>query len=55
MAETQERIDFRAGQGVVSDVKMIRDQDIDDADERRLGNDVRYRFVIDRASLKEAA
>ena len=55
MAETQEMIDFCAAHGIVSDVEMIRIQDINDAYERLLRNDVRYRFVIDMASLKEAA
>lgn len=55
MAETQEMIDFCAEHGIVSDVEMIRIQDINEAYERLLRNDVRYRFVIDMASLKEAA
>ncbi|MDR3471162.1 MAG: NAD(P)-dependent alcohol dehydrogenase [Devosia sp.] len=55
MAETQEMIDFCAEHGIVSDVEMIRIQDINAAYERLLKNDVRYRFVIDMASLKEAA
>lgn len=55
MAETQEMIDFCAEHGIVSDVEMIRIQDINEAYERLVRNDVRYRFVIDMASLKEAA
>jgi uncharacterized zinc-type alcohol dehydrogenase-like protein len=55
MAETQEMIDFCAEHGVVSDVEMIRIQDINQAYERMLRNDVRYRFVIDMASLRAAA
>lgn len=52
MAETQEMIDFCAEHGIVSDVEMIRIQDINTAYERLLKSDVRYRFVIDMASLK---
>ncbi|ABD90415.1 NAD(P)-dependent alcohol dehydrogenase [Rhodopseudomonas palustris] len=54
MPETQEMIDFCAEHGIVSDVEMIRIQDINKAYERLLKNDVRYRFVIDMASLKNA-
>jgi uncharacterized zinc-type alcohol dehydrogenase-like protein len=55
MAETQEMIDFCAEHGITSDVEMIAIQDINTAYERMLKNDVRYRFVIDMASLKQAA
>ncbi len=55
MAETQEMIDFCAENDIVSDVEMIRIQDINGAYERLLKNDVHYRFVIDMASLKESA
>jgi alcohol dehydrogenase (NADP+) len=55
MAETQEMLDFCAEKNIVSDVEMIRIQDINTAYERLLKNDVRYRFVIDIASLREAA
>ncbi|MBB5045306.1 putative zinc-type alcohol dehydrogenase-like protein [Rhodopseudomonas rhenobacensis] len=54
MPETQEMIDFCAEHGIVSDVEMIRIQDINKAYERLLKNDVHYRFVIDMASLKDA-
>jgi uncharacterized zinc-type alcohol dehydrogenase-like protein len=53
-AETQEMLDFCADNGIVSDVEMIRIADINAAYERLLKNDVRYRFVIDMASLKAA-
>lgn len=53
MAETQEMIDFCAANNIVSDIEMIRIQDVNDAYERLLKNDVKYRFVIDMASLKE--
>jgi uncharacterized zinc-type alcohol dehydrogenase-like protein len=54
MAETQEMLDFCAEHDIVSDIEMIRIQDINQAYERLLKNDVRYRFVIDMASLKAA-
>lgn len=50
--ETQDMIDFCAERGIVADVEMIRIQDINEAYDRLLKNDVRYRFVIDMASLK---
>jgi uncharacterized zinc-type alcohol dehydrogenase-like protein len=52
IAETQEMLDFCAAHGIVSDVEMIRMQEIDAAYDRMLQNDVKYRFVIDMASLK---
>ncbi len=51
--ETQEMLDFCAGHGIACDVEMIRMQQIDDAYERLLRNDVKYRFVIDMGSLKQ--
>ena len=51
IAETQEMLDFCAARGVTADVEMIRIQDINTAFERVLKSDVRYRFVIDMASL----
>jgi alcohol dehydrogenase (NADP+) len=54
MAETQEMLDFCAEHGIVSDVEMIAIQDVNTAYDRLLHNDVRYRFVIDMASLKAA-
>ena len=52
IAETQEMLDFCGERGIVSDIEMIRIQDINDAYERMLKSDVKYRFVIDMASLK---
>jgi uncharacterized zinc-type alcohol dehydrogenase-like protein len=52
MPETQEMIDFCAAHNIVSDVEVIRIQDVNQAYERLVKNDVRYRFVIDMASLK---
>ncbi|HWA58033.1 MAG TPA: NAD(P)-dependent alcohol dehydrogenase [Gemmatimonadales bacterium] len=50
--ETQEMLDFCAQHGIVSDIEMIPIQKINEAYERMLRSDVRYRFVIDLASLK---
>jgi uncharacterized zinc-type alcohol dehydrogenase-like protein len=55
IAETQEMLDFCGERGIVSDIEMIRIQDINEAYERMLRSDVKYRFVIDMASLKQAA
>lgn len=52
IAETQELLDFCGKHDIVSDVEIIKIQDINDAYERMLRSDVRYRFVIDMASLK---
>lgn len=52
MPETQEMIDFCAEHGIVSDVEMVNIQDVNEAYERLIKNDVKYRFVIDMASLK---
>ena len=49
--ETQEMLDFCADHGIVADIEMIRVQQIDEAYERMLRSDVKYRFVIDNASL----
>jgi uncharacterized zinc-type alcohol dehydrogenase-like protein len=55
IAETQEMLDFCAEHGISSDIEMIDIQDINDAYERMLKSDVRYRFVIDIASLAKSA
>jgi uncharacterized zinc-type alcohol dehydrogenase-like protein len=49
--ETQEMLDFCADHKIVSEVEVIKIQDINPAYERMLKGDVRYRFVIDMASL----
>ncbi len=54
IAETQEMLDFCAERGIACDVEMIRIQDVNEAFERVLKSDVRYRFVIDMASLNPA-
>jgi alcohol dehydrogenase (NADP+) len=51
LAETQEMLDFCAEKGIVSDIEMIPAQKINDAYERMLKSDVKYRFVIDNASM----
>jgi uncharacterized zinc-type alcohol dehydrogenase-like protein len=50
--ETQEMLDYCAEHNIVSDVELINMQDINTAYERMLKGDVKYRFVIDLASLK---
>ncbi|WP_029000147.1 NAD(P)-dependent alcohol dehydrogenase [Azohydromonas australica] len=52
IAETQEMLDFCARHGLVSDIEMIRMDQINEAYERMLRSDVKYRFVIDMASLR---
>ena len=49
--ETQEMLDFCAEHGIVSDIEVIAMQDINTAYERMLRSDVKYRFVIDMATL----
>ena len=49
--ETQEMLDFCAEHGIVADIEMIRADEINAAYERMLKGDVKYRFVIDNASL----
>ncbi|WP_042858293.1 NAD(P)-dependent alcohol dehydrogenase [Dickeya sp. NCPPB 3274] len=51
IAETQEMLDFCGEHGITSDVEMIDIQNINAAYERMLKSDVKYRFVIDMASL----
>ncbi|HEY1017969.1 MAG TPA: NAD(P)-dependent alcohol dehydrogenase [Sediminibacterium sp.] len=53
IAETQEMLDFCGEHNIVSDIEIINMQDINEAYERMLKSDVRYRFVIDMASLKQ--
>ncbi|HYC76526.1 MAG TPA: zinc-binding dehydrogenase, partial [Planctomycetota bacterium] len=52
IAETQEMLDFCGAHGVAADVEVIPIQDVDRAYERLLRSDVKYRFVIDLASLR---
>jgi uncharacterized zinc-type alcohol dehydrogenase-like protein len=52
LAETQEMLDFCGQHNITSDVELIRIDQINTAYERMLKSDVKYRFVIDLASLK---
>jgi alcohol dehydrogenase (NADP+) len=52
IAETQTMLDYCAAHGIVSDVEIIPIQMINEAYERMLRGDVRYRFVIDAASFE---
>lgn len=50
--ETQEMLDFCAEHGIIADIEMIRADQINDAYERMLKGDVKYRFVIDNGTLE---
>jgi uncharacterized zinc-type alcohol dehydrogenase-like protein len=52
IAETQEMLNFCAKKGVLPEVEMIRMDQINEAFERLERSDVRYRFVIDMATLR---
>ncbi|MFL6351250.1 MAG: NAD(P)-dependent alcohol dehydrogenase [Bryobacteraceae bacterium] len=52
VAETQQMLDYCGEQEIVSDIEMIPMQEINEAFERVLKSDVKYRFVIDMASLE---
>ena len=52
IAETQEMLDFCGEHNIVSEIEMINMHEINEAYERLLKADVKYRFVIDMASLK---
>ncbi|WP_312933127.1 NAD(P)-dependent alcohol dehydrogenase [Stutzerimonas nitrititolerans] len=54
IAETQEMLDFCAEHSIVADIEMIRMDEINQAYERMLKSDVKYRFVIDMATLRSA-
>ena len=53
IAETQEMLDFCGAHNIVSEIEMIDIQNINEAYERLLKSDVKYRFVIDMKSLKQ--
>ncbi len=55
LPETQEMLDFCGEHNIVSDIEIIDMQYINEAYERMLKSDVKYRFVIDMASLKKDA
>lgn len=52
LKETQEMLDFCGKHGIVSDIEKIKMQSINEAYSRMLKSDVKYRFVIDMASLR---
>ena len=49
--ETQEMLDFCAEHGITADIEMIRADEIEAAYERMLAGDVKYRFVMDIATM----
>jgi len=51
--ETQEMLDFCGEHGIVSDIEIIPIQKINEAYDRLLKGDVKYRFVVDNSSLKK--
>jgi uncharacterized zinc-type alcohol dehydrogenase-like protein len=51
IAETQEMLDFCGKHNIVSEIEIIKMQDINEAYERMIKSDVKYRFVIDMTSL----
>ena len=51
LRETQEMLDFCSAHNILSDIEMIRMDEIDTAYDRMLKGDVKYRFVIDMATL----
>lgn len=53
IAETQEMLDFCGKHSITADVEVIKIQDINQAYQRMLKSDVKYRFVIDMASLSK--
>jgi uncharacterized zinc-type alcohol dehydrogenase-like protein len=55
IAETQEMLDFCGKHAIVSDIELIGMAQINQAYERMLKGDVKFRFVIDMATLKKAA
>jgi uncharacterized zinc-type alcohol dehydrogenase-like protein len=52
IAETQEMLDFCGEHGIGADIELIAAEQINEAYERVLASDVRYRFVIDIATLR---
>ena len=52
LSETQEMVDFRGQHNITADVKDIPIQKVNEAYERLLKSDVKYRFSIDMESLK---
>ncbi|GAN52910.1 alcohol dehydrogenase zinc-binding domain-containing protein [Tanticharoenia sakaeratensis NBRC 103193] len=55
IAETQEMLDFCGEHGITADIEMIAMDEINEAYERMIASDVKYRFVIDMATMPKAA
>ncbi len=55
IAETQEMLDFCGKHGITSDIELIAMNQINEAYERMLKSDVKYRFVIDINTLRDEA
>jgi uncharacterized zinc-type alcohol dehydrogenase-like protein len=53
IAETQEMLDFCAEHGVVSDIELVGADQLNDAYDRMVAGDVKYRFVLDTSTLQE--
>ena len=53
IAETQEMLDFCAEHGVVSDVEVVGADQLNDAYDRMVAGDVKYRFVLDASTLQD--
>ncbi len=49
--ETQEMLDFCAEHGIVADIELIRADQVNEAYERMIRGDVKYRFVMDNGTL----
>ncbi|TAP45672.1 NAD(P)-dependent alcohol dehydrogenase [Arthrobacter sp. S39] len=55
IAETQEMLDFCAAHGVVADIELVRADQLNEAYDRMVAGDVKYRFVLDTSTLQAAA
>ena len=53
LPETQEILDFCGKHNIICDIEMVAMKDVNEAYDRTVKSDVKYRFVIDMASLKE--
>ncbi|UKA52899.1 NAD(P)-dependent alcohol dehydrogenase [Arthrobacter sp. FW305-BF8] len=53
IAETQEMLDFCAEHGVVADIELVGAEQLNDAYDRMVAGDVKYRFVLDASTLQE--
>jgi uncharacterized zinc-type alcohol dehydrogenase-like protein len=55
IAETQEMLDFCAEHGVVADIEIVRADQLNEAYDRMVAGDVKYRFVLDTSTLQAPA